>query len=185
MTFSTTIAALWILFYSFWLLSAIGVKKTVLATPWWKGLGIRVLLALAVVVGTRVPHLRHSFFRHPTGLASNFAGMVLCTAGLSLAVWARINLGRNWGTPMSLKQGHELVTTGPYCFVRHPIYTGILVAVVGTAFVAGMFWLLIFLIICPFFVYSARTEERFMMQTFPDAYPEYKKRTSALVPFLW
>jgi protein-S-isoprenylcysteine O-methyltransferase Ste14 len=185
MTFTVAIAALWILFYSYWLLSAIGVKKAVRATPWWKGAGVRLLLVIAALILTRLLRVHHIFFRRPSELALNIVGIGICIAGLAFAVWARLKLGRNWGTPMSLKQGHELVTTGPYRFVRHPIYTGILVALVGTAFVAGMFWLLIFIIICPYFVYSARTEERLMMQQFPDGYPAYKKRTSALVPFVW
>jgi protein-S-isoprenylcysteine O-methyltransferase Ste14 len=185
MSFITAIATLWILFYSYWLLSAIGVKKAVRATPWRKGVGIRLLLVVAALVLTRLLRLHHMFFRHPTGLLLNIVGIVLCVTGLAFAVWARVNLGRNWGTPMSLKEGHELVTTGPYQYVWHPIYTGILLAVLGTAFVVGMFWLLIFLIVCLFFIYSARTEERLMMKAFPDTYPEYKKRTRALVPFVW
>jgi protein-S-isoprenylcysteine O-methyltransferase Ste14 len=86
---------------------------------------------------------------------------------------------------MSLKEGHELVTTGPYHYVRHPIYTGILLALVGTGFVAGMVWFLLFVITCPCLVYSARTEERLMIQQFPDAYPEYRETTRALIPYLW
>ena len=86
---------------------------------------------------------------------------------------------------MSLKEGHELVTTGPYRLVRHPIYTGILTAVLGSTLVAGGFWLVLFLVAASFFVYSAKTEERLMMQQFPETYPDYKKRTHALIPFVW
>jgi protein-S-isoprenylcysteine O-methyltransferase len=86
---------------------------------------------------------------------------------------------------MSLKTGHELVTTGPYRLVRHPIYAGILTAVLGSTLVAGGFWLVLFLVAAPFFVYSAKTEERLMMQQFPETYPDYKKRTYALIPFVW
>ncbi len=185
MTFTAAIAALWILFYSYWLISAIHAKRAVRATPWWQGAGVRLLLVVAALMLTRLLRLHHVFFKRPSSMVVNIVGISLCVAGLSFAVWARVNLGRNWGTPMSLKHGHELVTTGPYRLVRHPIYTGILVALVGTAFVAGMFWLLIVFIVCPFLVYSARTEERLMMQTFPDTYPEYRKRTSALIPGMW
>ncbi len=185
MIFITAIAALWILFYSYWFISAIGVKKSVRATPRWKSVGIRVALVIAIVVLNRTVRARHIIFVRSSSTAVNMVGIILCIAGLSFAVWARLNLGRNWGTPMSLKQGHELVTTGPYRFVRHPIYTGILLALVGTAAVVGLFWLLMVLVVGTFFVYSAKTEERLMMQTFPDAYPAYRRRTNAMIPFVW
>ncbi len=86
---------------------------------------------------------------------------------------------------MSLREGHELVMTGPYRFVRHPIYTGILSALLGSGLAAGPMWFLIFVLACPFLVFSAWTEERMMAQQFPDAYPDYKKRTGALIPRGW
>ena len=185
MTFIAAITALWILFYSYWFVSAIGVKKAIRSTPWWKGAALRLLLVTVAIMLTRTLRIHQIFAVHPSSIAMNIFGIVLCVAGLAFAVWARVNLGRNWGTPMSLKEGHELVTTGPYRVVRHPIYTGILVATVGTGFVVNMVWLLFSAVICTYFVYSARTEERLMMQTFPDRYPEYKKRTNALIPFVW
>ena len=72
-----------------------------------------------------------------------------------------------------------------YRYVRHPIYTGILFALIGTALAAGAAWVVVFVVVCPYFIYSARTEERLMTQQFPDAYPEYKRRTRALIPFVW
>jgi protein-S-isoprenylcysteine O-methyltransferase Ste14 len=86
---------------------------------------------------------------------------------------------------MSLREGHELVTTGPYRFVRHPIYSGVLLALLGSGLAAGSLWFLILALTFPFYIYSAWEEERVMMRQFPDAYPEYKRRTSALIPFVW
>ncbi len=184
MTFTAAIIALWIVFYSYWLISAIGVKKALRRTPWRRGAGIRVLLVIAAVLLTRLLRTQRLVV-HSSNLALHIVGLALCVVGLAFAVWARLHLGRNWGTPMSLKEGHELVTTGPYRFVRHPIYTGILLAILGSSLVAGTVWLLFFVIICAFFVYSARTEEKLMMEQFPDMYPAYRKRTSALIPFVW
>ena len=184
MPFIRVIIGLWIAFYAFWLISAIGVKKSVRGTSWRRGIGIRLLLVLVIIAFVRLLRIRHVWV--PTrSTAVGIAGLVVCIAGLGLAVWARRHLGRNWGTPMSLKEGHELVTTGPYRLVRHPIYAGILTAVMGSTLVAGGFWLVLFLVAAPFFVYSAKTEERLMMQQFPETYPDYKKRTYALIPFVW
>jgi protein-S-isoprenylcysteine O-methyltransferase Ste14 len=77
------------------------------------------------------------------------------------------------------------VTTGPYKRVRHPIYSGILLAMVGTAVAISWYWLIAFALIAPYFVYSAFVEERHMLGLFPAAYPEYKQSTKMLVPFLF
>jgi protein-S-isoprenylcysteine O-methyltransferase Ste14 len=85
----------------------------------------------------------------------------------------------------SVQENHELVTSGPYHFVRHPIYTGMLVALFGSALVGGTLWLLYFVAVCAMFVWRVGVEEKFMTETFPQKYPEYKKRTKALIPFMW
>jgi protein-S-isoprenylcysteine O-methyltransferase Ste14 len=96
------------------------------------------------------------------------AGLIVCMAGFALAVWARRHLGRNWGMPMSLKEGHELVTTGPYRYVRHPIYTGMLLAILGSALVNGPIWVVVFAGMAIYCVYCARTEESLMLKQFPE-----------------
>jgi protein-S-isoprenylcysteine O-methyltransferase Ste14 len=184
MFFIRIIVLLWIAFYSFWLISAIGVKKSVRGTSWRRGIAIRLLLVFLVIAFVRLLRIQNIWV--PTrSIPIGIAGLAVCVAGLGLAVWARRYLGRNWGTPMSLKEGHELVTTGPYRVIRHPIYTGILTAMLGSSLVAGRFWVVLFVVIMPFFVYSAKTEDGLMMQEFPERYPEYRKRTHALIPFVW
>ncbi len=86
---------------------------------------------------------------------------------------------------MSQKENPELVTAGPYRFVRHPIYTGMLLASFGSAFVAGTIWWIIFIVSGVYFIYSHTKEELLMTKEFPQAYPEYMKRTKALIPFIW
>ena len=112
-------------------------------------------------------------------------GLVLFVAGLALAIWARMNLGRNWGTPMSQKDEPELVTTGPYRLVRHPIYSGILAAGLGTAVALSWWWVFAVGVAGIYFTYSATAEERFLMGQFPDSYPAYKRSTKMLVPFIF
>jgi protein-S-isoprenylcysteine O-methyltransferase Ste14 len=112
-------------------------------------------------------------------------GLALFAAGLAFAIWARVHIGRNWGTPMTQKNDPELVTSGPYRLVRHPIYSGILVASAGTAVALDWMWLVAVALACVYFVYSATVEERFLAGRFPDDYPAYKRSTKMLVPFVF
>jgi protein-S-isoprenylcysteine O-methyltransferase Ste14 len=112
-------------------------------------------------------------------------GLVLFAAGLGLAVWARVYIGRNWGTPMSQKADPELVTSGPYRWIRHPIYSGIILAAIGTAVALSPYWLLAVALGGGYFVYSATREETYMAELFPDAYPDYKRSTKMLIPFVF
>jgi protein-S-isoprenylcysteine O-methyltransferase Ste14 len=101
-----------------------------------------------------------------------------------LAIWARVYLGRNWGMPMSQKVDPELVTTGPYHSIRHPIYSGILLAMIGTTIAVSLYWLAAVILLGAYFLYSAIVEERNMSQLFPSSYPQYKRSTKMLVPFI-
>ena len=112
-------------------------------------------------------------------------GLAVFVLGLALAVWARIYLGRNWGMPMSEKVDLELVTRGPYRTVRHPIYSGIVLAKVGTAIAVSVYWLIAVVLLGGYFIYSAFMEERRMAQVFPDTFPAYKQSTKMLIPFLF
>ena len=98
-------------------------------------------------------------------------GLLLFALGLGFAIWARVHIGRNWGTPMTQKDDPELVTSGPYHLVRHPIYTGILVAGVGTAVALSWLWLIAVILAGVYFVYSATVEERYMTRAVPRRVP--------------
>ena len=98
-------------------------------------------------------------------------GLVLFALGLAFAVWARVHIGRNWGTPMTQKKEPELVTSGPYRLVRHPIYSGVLLAGIGTAIALSWFWLLPFGLAGVYFVYSATVEERYLARAVPGRLP--------------
>ncbi len=111
--------------------------------------------------------------------------MALFLMGLGLAVWARVHLGRNWGAPMSEKVDAELVTTGPYQYIRNPIYSGIMLAAIGTAVAVSWYWLVAVALMGAYFVYSATVEGHTMERLFPDAYPAYKRSTKKLIPFIF
>lgn len=85
---------------------------------------------------------------------------------------------------MTKKQDPELVTTGPYQYIRHPIYTGILLGTLGSAIDVSTYWLIVFIIFAFYFIYSAVVEEKLMMKQFPQVYPAYKKKTKMLIPFI-
>jgi protein-S-isoprenylcysteine O-methyltransferase Ste14 len=112
-------------------------------------------------------------------------GFALLVLGLGFGVWARVHIGRNWGSPMTRKYDPELVTSGPYHLVRHPIYSGVLVAGVGTAVALNWMWLAVVALAAIYFTYSAIVEERYMTEQFPDTYPAYKRSTKMLVPFVF
>ncbi len=111
-------------------------------------------------------------------------GAVVFACGIALAVWARIHLGRNWGMPMSERAEPELVTSGPYRFVRHPIYSGLLLGLLGTALVNNLLGLIVVLVLGAYFYYSATVEEQNLTAAFPSQYPAYRSTTKMLIPFL-
>jgi protein-S-isoprenylcysteine O-methyltransferase Ste14 len=177
------IVIIWAVFWIYWLLSAIAAKPSQSRGAWRRGAPVRIVLLVTWVVFVRLTGLKpHGVSDTPWLIALGFA---LFLAGLALAVWARLYIGRNWGTPMSQKTDSELVTTGPYRRVRHPIYTGILLGMVGTALATTLWGLIVVGLLAVFFAYSAFTEERNLAATFPDAYPAYKAATKMLIPFVF
>jgi protein-S-isoprenylcysteine O-methyltransferase Ste14 len=171
----------WAAFWLYWLVAAFSMKRGRIA--WSRELRIRVVLGVPVIV-----LIRFGAFRG-RGLTSDpwraVIGLVLFAAGLAFAIWARRHIGRNWGTPMTQKDEPELVTSGPYHLVRHPIYSGILLAGVGTALALSWVWLTAVALAGVYFVYSATVEERYLTEQFPDDYPAYGRSTKMLVPFIF
>jgi protein-S-isoprenylcysteine O-methyltransferase Ste14 len=186
--FQWIIPALWLVFIVYWVISAIGAKRSLGTTAWWKQsllrLGIVVLTVVAFhFVGTeRALRIAQSYQTRSVILGA--IGSVLVLLGVGLAVFARFYLGRNWGMPMSRKEDPELVTSGPYAFVRHPIYSGIILAMLGSAIGESIYWTLPLVLFAAYFIYSARREEELMRQQFPGQYPAYMRRTKMIVPFV-
>jgi protein-S-isoprenylcysteine O-methyltransferase Ste14 len=183
------ISALWLIFAAYWAVSALGAKRNAGPRPNRRQralrLGILVLiLTVMSLPGTRrvLQDLRVQIVDSET---TGAIGLILCAIGIGLAIWARTCLGRNWGMPMSRKENPELVTSGPYRLVRHPIYAGMLLAMLGSAFGVNVAWVLAFVLFGAYFIYSARREEQLMTEEFPQQYPAYARRTKRLVPFVW
>jgi len=121
----------------------------------------------------------------PSDLLVDVLGISITVLGIGFAIWARFYIGENWSGTVTVKVGHELVRTGPYSWVRHPIYSGLLLATLGTALALGeirgalavpVLWL--------GFWFKTRIEERFMLKTFGAAYSDYSRSTGGLIPKL-
>jgi protein-S-isoprenylcysteine O-methyltransferase Ste14 len=177
---------LWVTFWIYWLVAAAATKGSLPGPRRAGSMGVRIRVGILVLVLllVRSPILRgHSLAVHSAPLQA--VGLALFLVGLASAVWARVHLGRNWGVPMSQRVDPELVTTGPYRYVRHPIYSGVLLALVGTALALALYWFVVVVAAGIYFVYSATVEERLMSERFPAQYPAYRARTRMLVPFVW
>jgi len=179
-------AVLWLAWLGYWIAAARHVKATRRREP----IATRIVhVALMALVGLLLAVRRQPFhwlserFIAPA-MAAYWTGLILVTAGLAFAVWARICLGRNWSGLVTVKREHELIRTGPYRFVRHPIYTGLLLAMLGMVIAIGE-WraLLAFALMAVAFLFKLKVEERFMSESFPDEYARYRAEVPALIPF--
>ena len=176
------IGVAWLAFFVAWFIAMMiygggGRRRTTAGS-----IGLRVLMLTGAYLAVRYGDSVQPFRELTEGVA--ITGAVLCVAGLLFAVWARVALGRSWGMPMTLHENPELVTSGPYRLVRHPIYTALAAMLIGTSLVFPVAAIpcSITIVYCAF---AARREERDMQQRFPEAYPEYRKRSKFLVPFLY
>jgi len=172
----------WAAFWLYWFVAAFSRKRG--RVVWSREVRIRVIVIAVALVAARIGAF-HGHLAADHGALRSAVGLALFAIGLLFAVWARIHIGRNWGTPMTQKQDPELVRSGPYRFVRHPIYSGILLAGVGTSVALGWQLLVVFGLSAIYFVYAATVEEKFLTEQFPDDYPVYKRSSKMLVPYVF
>ena len=149
---------------------------------------VRVLAFLIVIVLFAWPHIPVSWLYRqfvPQGVWTFWLGATITAAGLLFAVWAREHLGRNWSRSVTIKQDHQLIVTGPYAVVRHPIYTGILTGFLGmTLAVAEIRGIIAFVLVSLVLWSKLRLEEQWMRTQFGAPYEAYSRRTAAVVPFV-
>ena len=174
----------WIVFWIGWLVAAMGAKSS---QGGWSGLGrlagVRVALAVVIVYLVRL-NIHGGHNRAVASPLLGGIGLAVWVLGLGLAIWARIYIGANWGMPMTRRVDPDLITTGPYRLIRHPIYTGIILGIVGTALATSWYGLIAAALVGAYFIYSATREERFLAERFPDTFPPYRARTKMLIPFV-
>jgi protein-S-isoprenylcysteine O-methyltransferase Ste14 len=196
-TYDTIIRVSWAAFILVWGVSAFFVKQDVrgggYAAVWQRYWLLRlaaaaIIIFLAVRLGRRADSLGGAIFSRgifTAPLALDWTSAALTAIGIGFAIWARVYLGRNWSSHPAVKEHHELVTTGPYAYVRHPIYTGIMLAAFGSALIGNLFGIGMVIFISIAFAFRIKKEEKIMLELFPEQYPEYQKRTKRLVPFVW
>lgn len=176
---------LWSLFALYWLVGAFTAAKVKAREGWASSLPRNLVLALAGALlfahSLSIGVLGRRFLPAQPGIW--FAGVLLTAAGLALAFWARYNLGRNWSSQITLKEGHTLICTGPYKYLRHPIYSGILLAVVGTALTVGRYRALLAVVLAFLgFWWKARQEDAWLARAFGEQFEQQRRRTGRLLP---
>ncbi len=191
MPYPSLAAVLWISWMAYWAFAGRSVKQARWQESWRSQLlhDVPLFVAGSLLATSHLwpPALNGRFLPAGpvTGALTGVLGIVVLALGLGFAVWARLHLGANWSSAVTVKDQHTLIRSGPYRYVRHPIYTGLLLGVVGTAIVIGQ-WRGVASLVIAFaaLVYKSRIEERRMEQTFPE-YADYRRTTPALIPFLY
>lgn len=177
------ILASWVLFLTVLAFTAPAIYKTTDRIKDPRHMGYRISAVLIVLLyfrgeifGSSATYI--SFINDHIAVA--LFGTALVVAGVALAVWAR------WHHTMVVQKGEDpiLVRSGPYAYVRFPMYAGVLVAMTGSAIVGGLPWFLIATAVAVYIVWRTRLEEKAYIQAFPKLYPAYQKQTKLLVPFV-
>ena len=189
--FESFFPVVWIAFLLYWqIIKATSTKSKTTqrlepaASRILRALAFLIVIVLLSITRIPLPWLYRQLW--PSDIWSFEVGAAVTVVGLLFAVWARQHLGSNWSRSVTIKQDHELITTGPYAQVRHPIYTGILAGFLGTAIalaqVRGVIgFVLIFLVLWA----KLRMEEKWMRSQFGETYASYAHQTAALVPYLF
>jgi|SRR5450755_108217 protein-S-isoprenylcysteine O-methyltransferase Ste14 len=179
------ISAPWLILLAYWAISAFRVRPTQRAEPSASRLAILtiVIVAFTILFG---PWLRSSLLGErfvPDVPEIRYLGIVLVWMGIGIAIWARYHLGEYWSARVTIKVEHKLIDSGPYAYIRHPIYSGVLLALVGTALAVGVWRSLIaFFLILAVYVLKARREESMLTGELGETYQEYRNRTGMLIP---
>ena len=184
------IFALWLALVAYWSLSSAALMRSIGSRwLWWREIAIRLGFFALVMLVLQVAILGHVLpnagpYAYNSSTLMGLIGFVCAGFGIGLAILARACLSRNGGGRASDRKNPELVTTGPYALVRHPLYSGMLFAMLGSAIGQSVLWLLPLMVYGPYFIRGARREEKLLIEQFPDGYRAYMKRTKMLLPFV-
>lgn len=180
---AAAIALCWATFVAVWIGAAIyyrrsGERRSRLPV---RRIGFRFVGIAAVVIALTVRHFARTTF----GPGAQVAGVAVCATGVAVAVWARLTLGQSWGMPMTVRSDTRLVESGPYRWVRHPIYSGLLLLMIGSTLTRGLVFLPALIGVAVYFLLSMRTEEADLRKSLPETYAAYANETKRLIPFIY
>ena len=183
------LSIIWLAFWIYWLVSALRTRsqskrRESFTSRWlyWIVLAVAYGLLLAWLP-PRYGMLTWRFL--PNTVLFVWVGIAITLLGLGFAVWARVHLGQYWSGRVTIKAGHKLIQTGPYRIVRHPIYTGILLGLVGSAIAVGEVRALMAIVLAAVGIFfKIRVEEKFLLEEFGPAYLQYKKEVKTIIPFV-
>jgi protein-S-isoprenylcysteine O-methyltransferase Ste14 len=182
-----TVGAIQITFWTYWLVSAIQNRSAFKRKQSGRAM-LPLIVTLVLIWGFISSQVSPGLTQLrviPDGIVPGLLGIVITVLGLGFAVWARIHLGRNWSSIPGIKVDHTLIRTGPYRFVRNPIYTGILFGYAGTAIVIGELWAFVLILyLLAVFLMKIHGEEKFLLEEFGEDYVRYRKEVKALIPYL-
>ncbi|MBV8865040.1 MAG: isoprenylcysteine carboxylmethyltransferase family protein [Acidobacteriaceae bacterium] len=185
---SVALKITWAIFVIVWIIGAFTSKRSLRRQSWASRFGmvaVAILEYLLLFWGASYFGFAYQRFL-PDSTIYLWVGQFMTIAGVAFAIWARVTLGQNWSGIVTVKQDHELIRTGPYRLVRHPIYTGITLAVFGTAMFDGEIRSIILMVaMLSVLTQKMKIEEQFMNEQFGSEYAGYRQKTKALVPFLW
>lgn len=175
-----------VIFLAAWAIAGLQTKRTI-ARGGWNWLLVPLAFAAVVLLMSRTGTLAllSGAFIWKQSLLTQLAADVITFAGLVILLWARVALGGNWSSDVAIKENHELIERGPYRWVRHPIYTGLLVMGLGGVVWSGhLIAIAVFVTAMLGLWLKSRQEEKLLTKYFPDEYPRYRARVKALIPFV-
>jgi protein-S-isoprenylcysteine O-methyltransferase Ste14 len=185
--FGTAVDILWLVFFVYWIVAARYVNPMRTRESAARRLIYVLLMVAAVVVLNSDAAIFRSAGRRflPRSYWSASAGLLLTAAGIGFAIWARNHIGKFWSASVAIREGHQLIRTGPYARIRHPIYTGILIAVAGTVMAVGTYPALVaFALVLVGLSYKARREELLLAREFGPAFDDHRRHTGFFLPRL-
>lgn len=181
------LSAVWFLVFLLWRILGLSAKRTVRLESNTASRNVLFIVMLSWIL-LLVRGVGGAFFSRivPNTQPVVAIGVVMALAGFALTFWARFTIGRNWSALVALKEQHEFVRSGPYAIVRHPIYSGFILAALGTALVSGELHAFIAVaLLAVAWGYKARLEEQFMSSQFGETYKEYCRNVKGLIPFVY
>jgi protein-S-isoprenylcysteine O-methyltransferase Ste14 len=184
---SILLAISWFIFSSYWITSSLKAKrkaKRLKFNPLYV-LKIRYLVLIVVLLEltTHTKQILFQRFNLPSAVA--MSGILILLIGIATAVYARYYLGRDWSSEPSIVENHKLIQKGPYKHIRHPIYLGLILGLVGSFMIGIHFWGILLIYFGCLYIYKIGVEEKLLDNKFPRHYSEYKKHTWALIPFVY